>query len=484
MQEVLISDGTGTLSLVFFNQPFIADEKYPNALVPGRRGLFSGKVKLYKGMRQLAHPQHQMFTEEGQEPPDPEVDPEGAKRVGGDPAARSTRRRRRSPPGRSRRRSSSRSTGIAGLDDPMPLEVCRTAQLMGYEAALRRIHRPAHDGDWVQAKRTLRFHEAFLLQTALLQRRAVRAMFAATPRVPAPGGYLARFDAVLPFELTADQRTVGAEIMADLAGRRPDAPPAPGGGRLRQDPRRAAGDARGRRVRRPVGAARARRRCWPRSTCAPSPAILGPDLSAELMPTLVTGQMGGRSPSEGGAADHHRPREDRRRHARAAVGHDRVRGPRARRRRRAAPVRRRAAGGAAPQGIRPAHPGDDGDPDPAHRRDDGLRRPRDLHDPRPARGARADHLPRRAARGEAALAAERVAARGRGDRAGPSGLRASARRSASTRTRATCDAAEDGAVPRATVTGVTRGSAHAAGPRRPAHRGAHRADVRRREGGA
>src|SRR3954469_26076184 len=77
MQEVLISDGTGTLSLVFFNQPFITEDKYPNALVPGRRGLFSGKVKLYKGMRQLAHPQHQMFTEEGQEPPDPEQDPEG-----------------------------------------------------------------------------------------------------------------------------------------------------------------------------------------------------------------------------------------------------------------------------------------------------------------------------------------------------------------------------------------------------------------------
>ena len=77
--QVLISDGTGTLSLVFFNQPFLTEEKYPNALVPGRRGLFSGKVKLYKGMRQLAHPQHQMFTEEGQEPPDPEVDPEGAK---------------------------------------------------------------------------------------------------------------------------------------------------------------------------------------------------------------------------------------------------------------------------------------------------------------------------------------------------------------------------------------------------------------------
>jgi ATP-dependent DNA helicase RecG len=290
MQEVLISDGTGTLSLVFFNQPFIADEKYPNALVPGRRGLFSGKVKLYKGMRQLAHPQHQMFTEEGQEPPDPEVDPEGAKRWEETPlpiypatAALTSWKIEKAV--------ELALAGLGGLDDPMPLEVCRTARLMGYEAALRRIHRPAHDADWFQAKRTLRFHEAFLLQTALLQRRAVRAMFAATPRVPAPGGYLARFDAVLPFELTADQRTVGGEIMADLAG---DAPMH----RLLQ------GEVASGKTLVALRAMLAVAESGGQSALlAPTEVlaaqhlrsiarILGPDLSAELMPTLVTGQMG------------------------------------------------------------------------------------------------------------------------------------------------------------------------------------------------
>jgi ATP-dependent DNA helicase RecG len=290
MQEVLISDGTGTLSLVFFNQPFIADEKYPNALVPGRRGLFSGKVKLYKGMRQLAHPQHQMFTEEGQEPPDPEVDPEGAKRWEETPlpiypatAALTSWKIEKAV--------ELALAGLGGLDDPMPLEVCRTARLMGYEAALRRIHRPAHDADWFQAKRTLRFHEAFLLQTALLQRRAVRAMFAATPRVPAPGGYLARFDAVMPFELTADQRTVGGEIMADLAG---DAPMH----RLLQ------GEVASGKTLVALRAMLAVAESGGQSALlAPTEVlaaqhlrsiarILGPDLSAELMPTLVTGQMG------------------------------------------------------------------------------------------------------------------------------------------------------------------------------------------------
>ncbi|RIX28451.1 ATP-dependent DNA helicase RecG [Amnibacterium setariae] len=290
MQEVLISDGTGTLSLVFFNQPFITDEKNANALVPGRRGLFSGKVKLYKGMRQLAHPQHQMFTEEGQEPPDPEKDPEGARRWEETPlpiypatASLTTWKIEKA--------IELALGAITGIDDPMPLEVCRTAHLMGFEAALRRIHRPAHDGDWIQAKRTLRFHEAFLLQTALLQRRAVRAMFAATPRVPSPGGYLARFDAALPFELTDDQKAVGAEILGDLAGEVPMH-------RLLQG-EVASGKTlvalRAMLVVAETGGQAAL--LAPTEVLAAQhlrsiAKILGPDLSAELMPTLVTGQMG------------------------------------------------------------------------------------------------------------------------------------------------------------------------------------------------
>ncbi len=57
-----------------------------------------------------------------------------------------------------------------------------------------------------------------------------------------------------------------------------------------------------------------------------------------------------------------------------------VRRPRPRGRRRAAPLRRRAAGRAHRQGRQPAaRAGDDRDTDPAHGRDDRLRRPRGLH---------------------------------------------------------------------------------------------------------
>ena len=54
--EVRISDGTGILSLTFFNQAWRAKE-----LRPGVRGIFAGKVGDYRGTLQLAHPDYELF---------------------------------------------------------------------------------------------------------------------------------------------------------------------------------------------------------------------------------------------------------------------------------------------------------------------------------------------------------------------------------------------------------------------------------------
>jgi ATP-dependent DNA helicase RecG len=288
-QEVLISDGTGTLTLVFFNQPFRVEPGRKDALIPGKRGMFTGRVSMYHDMRQLTHPRYQLFTEEGQEPPDPEVDPEAAKAWAEQPIPIYPA-------------TASITTwqiqqvidlvlaNTGGFDDPMPLEVCRTERLMGYEPALRRIHQPQHDADWMQAKRTLRFHEAFLLQTALLQRRALRTMFAATSRLPQPGGLLERFDSALPFELTEDQQRVGAEIAEDLAAGAPmhrllQGEVASGKTLVALRAMLAVAESGGQ------SALLAPTEVLAAQHLRSIAAALGPDLSAELMPTLVTGQM-------------------------------------------------------------------------------------------------------------------------------------------------------------------------------------------------
>jgi ATP-dependent DNA helicase RecG len=288
-QEVLISDGSGTLTLVFFNQAFRVDASKSGALKPGVRGMFSGRVRFYKGMRELTHPRYELFDGSGDEPPDPEVDPEGAKAwhevpIPIYPASGSI------DTWNIRKAVGIALDAVAGIEDPMPLEVCRTARLMGYEPALRRIHQPQHDGDWLQAKRTLRFHEAFLLQTALLQRRAIRAMFAATPRTPQPDGLLARFDAALPFELTEDQRLVGTEIAEDLAGEVPmhrllQGEVASGKTLVALRAMLAVAESGGQ------SALLAPTEVLAAQHLRSIVATLGPDLAAELMPTLVTGQL-------------------------------------------------------------------------------------------------------------------------------------------------------------------------------------------------
>ncbi|MGH8826844.1 MAG: OB-fold nucleic acid binding domain-containing protein, partial [Jiangellaceae bacterium] len=56
--EVVVTDGTGELQLVFFNQAWRA-----SALTPGRIGMFAGKVSRYGRVRQLAHPEYELFPD-------------------------------------------------------------------------------------------------------------------------------------------------------------------------------------------------------------------------------------------------------------------------------------------------------------------------------------------------------------------------------------------------------------------------------------
>ena len=56
--EVIVSDGRAKLILTFFNQAWRTKE-----LREGREGLFAGKVGLFKGKRQLAHPDYLLIPE-------------------------------------------------------------------------------------------------------------------------------------------------------------------------------------------------------------------------------------------------------------------------------------------------------------------------------------------------------------------------------------------------------------------------------------
>ncbi|WP_127818871.1 ATP-dependent DNA helicase RecG [Microbacterium sp. CPCC 204701] len=201
--EVVISDGHGDLSLTFFNQTWRVKD-----LRPGRRGIFAGKVGEYRGTKQLAHPDYELFADEE--------------------TARLTAEANANLPIPIYPATSTVASwqlqkivelvldGLGDVPEPLPDELRARHALVPAREAIERIHRPASFDEIEPARATLRMQEAFVLQAALLQQRAfVRAM-SATRRHPGP--LLERFDETLPFPRTPDQLSVGDEIERDLQG--------------------------------------------------------------------------------------------------------------------------------------------------------------------------------------------------------------------------------------------------------------------------
>jgi len=276
--EVSISDGTGILTLTFFNQAWRANE-----LTPGVRGIFAGKVGQYRGTRQLAHPDYELFDRDALELKKPEQAKAWAEQPIPIYPATST-----VASWQIQKAVEVVLDTLGPLDDPVPDAVRRERTLLPFAKALESVHRPKVDSDWRGARDTLRFQEAFVLQSALLQQRQKQRESEAIARTA--GSLLEGFDATLPFELTGDQQTVGEQIFHDLAE------PVPMN-RLIQ------GEVGSGKTLVALRAMLAVAQSGGQSALlAPTEVLahqhfrsivrtLGPDLAAELRPTIITGQL-------------------------------------------------------------------------------------------------------------------------------------------------------------------------------------------------
>ncbi|MEU7043075.1 ATP-dependent DNA helicase RecG [Streptomyces varsoviensis] len=208
--EVVVTDGSGSLTLVFFGRGAYAREK---ELLPGRRGMFAGKVSVFNRTRQLLHPDYELL--------DRESGSEAAESFANQmvpiyPACKQFQAWKLTK-AVSTLLDLFEAENWEHIVDPLPAALREGRALADLPHAFRKVHRPRSKADIDYARDRLKWDEAFVLQVALARRRHADAQLPAVPRRPAPGGLLDAFDARLPFTLTDGQRKVSAEIFDDLA---------------------------------------------------------------------------------------------------------------------------------------------------------------------------------------------------------------------------------------------------------------------------
>ena len=202
--EVIVTDGSAKMSLTFFNQAWREKE-----LRVGRQGLFAGKVGVFNGKRQLAHPDYEMV------PDGSDVDSAVADFAGKFlpvyPASSKLP---------SWKIAQCVKLAIDSLDevpDFIPPHILEKFKYPSAQQALIQIHNPVDLDSAELSKARLTFDEAFLLQLLLLERRAELRALKTVARPVKSGGILEAFDRSLPWKLTPGQVEVSREIESDLA---------------------------------------------------------------------------------------------------------------------------------------------------------------------------------------------------------------------------------------------------------------------------
>lgn len=197
-----VGDGSGQISLVFFNQPWRLRQ-----FEPGLKIAVHGRMEEFRGTRQMTNPLVDTIGDRtGRIVP---IYPQSEKvRLSTwEIAGLVEQALRRCAP--------------RGVADPVPVEHRSRLGLMPRFEAISAIHTPSTMAEAQAARRRLAFDELLRVQIALVRRK--RELEAASLGVShtVEGELIARFFGALPFSLTAAQQRSIAEITADLSSPRP-----------------------------------------------------------------------------------------------------------------------------------------------------------------------------------------------------------------------------------------------------------------------
>ena len=207
--EVIVSDGRAKLILTFFNQAWRTKD-----LREGREGLFAGKVGVFKGKRQLSHPDYLLI-------PDGDNKEEAVSDFAGKylPVYPATKKL---PSWKVAQCVRLGIDSLGELAEPLPDQYRSALGFPTMVEAIRQVHLPSSLAEADLARERLTFDEALKMQLFLLARKnEIKKQRTKLRKRVNREGILAKFDSRLPFELTAGQKRVSAQIEGDLYGSSP-----------------------------------------------------------------------------------------------------------------------------------------------------------------------------------------------------------------------------------------------------------------------
>ena len=199
--EVTVQDDTGAVRVIWFNMPWLADK-----LRPGLTVRVTGRARQHRDLQQMVNPRWEVVDAAASKPP---KRPERHRPVY--PASDDL------PSWKIERAVGEVLDAVlADLDDHLHEQYRVSRAIPGLADAYRMMHRPDDADEPPRARRRLALDELLLLQLGVMLKRRHRRLTLRAPAMKHSAAIDRHIVARFPFELTASQRGVIDDIVADL----------------------------------------------------------------------------------------------------------------------------------------------------------------------------------------------------------------------------------------------------------------------------
>ena len=201
--EVSVADETGSMRLVFFNQPWRSKQ-----LSEGDEIIIFGRLDLYQGRNQMTNPIVDLVGDRTGRivAVYPQSEIAGVQSWDLDSLVAEALRR---------------VMKVRDFEDPVPEQIRDRYRLVDRSKAFHQIHRPDSMQEVAEARRRLVFDELLRIQLELVQRKIQLEKLTKGISHNASGVLTAKFHNELPYELTSAQKRVISEISEDLESHSP-----------------------------------------------------------------------------------------------------------------------------------------------------------------------------------------------------------------------------------------------------------------------